>query len=87
MQADDLSMLFNLPPFEQALDELLSKRIDIQMVPHDANTKDTWSFLVGDNKYTSKMFYKLAFKHLVVPNTFSWFGSQNVPPESSFLLG
>jgi len=72
MQADDLSELFNLPLSEQAVDELLSMQIDIQRVLYDVNDTDIWSFLWGDSKYTSRRFYKLAFKHLAVPPIFSW---------------
>jgi len=72
MQTDDLALLFHLPLSEQAMQELVSLQQEIQLVEFDENNKYTWSFLWGNNQYTSRRFYKLAFKHLAVPRTFSW---------------
>jgi len=70
MQTEDISIIFNLPLSEHAMNELLLMQHDIQQVNYDENSIDTWSFLWGNNQYTSRRVYKLAFKHLQVPKTY-----------------
>ena len=72
MQTDDLSMLFHLPLSPQAFQELVTMQLQLQMVPYDSNISDTWSFSWGNSQYTSRRLYQLAFKHLILPNTFKW---------------
>ena len=45
MQTEDISIIFNLPLSEHAMNELLLMQHDIQQVNYDENSIDTWSFL------------------------------------------
>ena len=84
MQTDDLSMLFHLPLSPQAFQELVTMQLQLQMVPYDSNTSDTWSFSWGNSQYTSRRFYQLAFKHLILPNTFKWVWKSKCTPRLKF---
>ena len=84
MQTDDLSMLFHLPLSPQAFQELVTMQLQLQMVPYDSNTSDTWSFSWGNSQYTSRRLYQLAFKHLILPNTFKWVWKSKCTPRLKF---
>ena len=77
-------MLFYLSLSPQAFQELMSMQLEIQMVPYDSNIPDSWNFSWGNSQDTSGRFYQLAFKHLVLPNTFKWVWKSKCTPRLKF---
>ena len=83
-QTEDIPEIFTLPLSEQAMEELLSMQHDIQQVNYDVGSNDVWTFLWGNNQYTSSRFYKLAFKYLQVPKTFKRVWNSKCTPRLKF---
>ena len=83
-QTEGIPEIFTLPLSEQAMEELLSMQHDIQQVNYDVGSNDVWTFLWGNNQYTSSRFYKLAFKYLQVPKTFKWVWNSKCTPRLKF---
>jgi hypothetical protein len=80
MTANNLNELFFLPLSQAAFDELVALQILLQSVAYDENSNDTGIFLWGGQIYTSGKFYKLAFKHLQTPPSFSWVWKSKCTP-------
>ena len=84
LHAPDLASIFNLPLSQQAFDELLDLQDLISAIPYDTTENDHWSFVWGNDKYSSQKFYKLAFSTLDVPRSFSLLWKCQCTPRIKF---
>jgi len=80
LNALDLASVFNLPLSHQAYDELHELQNLLSTVTFDPNSKDSWSFIWGNDKYSAKKLYNLAFSSVQAPRTFSWLWKSQCTP-------
>ena len=53
MNAEDLDSLFHLPLSLPAMDEVMSLQQMLVNIPYNADSKDTWTLIWGNQVYTS----------------------------------
>jgi len=63
MHAEDLDSIFHLPLSLPAMEEMTSLQQELVLVPYHADSKDTWSLIWGNQIYTSRRYYMLAFQY------------------------
>jgi hypothetical protein len=84
MSQTDLDTIFHLPLSQQAYDEFLDLQVWLQNIAYDPMTVDVWSFHWGNNRYSSRKFYQLAFQHLEAHPVFSWLWRSGCTPRVKF---
>ena len=82
--APDLVSVVNLPLSQQTYEELIDLQDLLTSITYDPGTNDQWSFIWGNNKYSSKKFYNLVFSTLEAPKTFSWLWKSQCTPRIKF---
>ena len=86
MHAPDLVSVLNLPLSPEAYDELSELLDQIGTVNYDALSQDKWTFMWGNDKYSSRKLYAMAFSSLPAPRTFSWVWKSQCTPRIKVLL-
>ena len=76
----DLASLFMLPLSQQAYDKLQNLQRQLLMVPFDTQAIDQWSFIWGNQTYTSSKLYNLSFVNVQVPDTHRWIWKSKYVP-------
>ena len=71
MHAPDLASVLNLSLSQHAYDELLDMQDLITFIGYEPDLSDRWSFIWGNDKYSSRKIYTLAFSSIPTPSTFS----------------
>jgi hypothetical protein len=67
-----MEIQFHLPLSEQAFQEFQNLQSFIQSIQVQQGTKDTWSFIWGNNIYATFKFYNLPYKNVQPPAPFTW---------------
>ena len=62
--APDLDSIFHLPLSLEAHEELLDLQTFVQEIDYTPDAKDSWTFLWGNQSYSSRRYYKLVFQNL-----------------------
>jgi hypothetical protein len=84
MSQMELDAIFYLPLSEQAYDEFLHLQNWLQSINYDSATLDEWSFQWGNNIYSSRKFYQLAFQQLEAHPVFKWLWRSGCTPRMKF---
>ena len=71
MMALDLVTVINLPLPQLAYEELINMQDLISRITFVPNENDRWTFIWGNDRYSSKKLYNLAFSTVKAPRTFS----------------
>ena len=61
IQAEDLDSIFHLPLSQQALEELFEMQTLLLQIDYNADSPDSWSFISGNQIYSSSHYYILVF--------------------------
>jgi hypothetical protein len=72
MEAPDLDSLFSLPLSAQAYQEKQALQVYLQEISYQPTRNDSWTYIWGNNKYSSHSFYKFVFSGIQTAPTFSW---------------
>ena len=64
VMAPDLASIFQLPLSLDAHVELLDLQAFVQEVDFDPDEKDIWTFMWGNQTYSSRRYYKMVFHNL-----------------------
>ena len=63
MLAKDLDSIFDLSLSPNAYDELLDLSHSLQFIYFDLDSKDVWTFIWGNQVYSSQRYYKMVFQN------------------------
>ena len=85
--APDLDSIFHLPLSLEDHAELLDLQSFVQEIDYAPDTKDSWTFLWGNQSYSSRRYYNLVFQNLHTPPIFANIWKSKCTPSSSSLLG
>jgi hypothetical protein len=78
--AQELDSLFNLPLSQQAFEEFQRLNDILTTVHLDSQANDSWVYQWGNNIYSSRKFYKMAFQNIPAHLFSIGYGNQNAPP-------
>ena len=78
--APDLVSVLNLPLSQFAYDELLDMQQLLSSVVYEPDLNDRWSFIWGNDIYSSRKVYTRAFSCIPAPYTFSWIWKSQCTP-------
>jgi hypothetical protein len=84
MLQTDVDAIFHLPLSQQAYDEFLELQDWLQHINYDPMAVDVWMFQWGNNKYSSRKFYQLAFQQLEAHPIFTWLWKSGCTPRVKF---
>ena len=70
MNAEDLDSLFHLPLSEPAWEEMLNLQQLLIIMPYREDSLDEWTFIWGNQTYTSRRYYRYVYENLQVPRIF-----------------
>jgi hypothetical protein len=84
MLQTDVDAIFHLPLSQHAYDEFLELQDWLQHINYDPMAVDVWMFQWGNNKYSSRKFYQLAFQQLEAHPIFTWLWKSGCTPRVKF---
>lgn len=84
MEAPDMESIFHLRLTQEAYQEMLELQDYLQERPYHGNEKDQWTFIWGNNKYTSSRLYRFVFAGLQEPITFKLLWKAKSTPRIKF---
>ena len=84
IMAQDLDSIFHLPISEQASQELGDLQDLLLSTDYDLASNDSWSFMWGNQLYSSSRYYNLVFQHFPVSPIFKRLWQSKCTPRLKF---
>jgi len=84
LAAEDLASLFHLPLSEQAFQELGDLQQTLATLEYQPTEIDSWTFLWGNDRYSSRKFYAMVFNNVTTPPTFAMIWKSKCTPRLKF---